>query len=410
MKPSQAQEGVSPPWKRILYFMLFVEIVTAIGFSSIFPFLPLYVESLGAVSRLGTQTLAGLVFSAQAVTMTIASPIWGALADRWGRKPMVMRATFGGAVILVLMAFVRSAEELVFLRGVQGLITGVMGSVNALVAGIVPRERVGYAMGVMQVGMGVGLGVGPMIGGFIADLFGYDAAFFLTAALLATGGLIVLFGVDEGFVRPETLQTRRSRFWENWGRIFKAPGVAVTYMLRFANQVGRIIYVPILPMFVLLLLDNPERVNSVTGLAIGISSAAGAAFALVSGNLGDRIGHRRILILCALACTVLYVLQSMAQSDIQLLVLQSCTGIALGGIATAISALLARCTRMGEEGAVYGLDNAVSSGARALGPMIGVGVAGLLGVRAVFGAIAMLYFIATLLALWGLPKGSGKGR
>lgn len=403
MRPSQLQEDASPPWKRILYFMLFVQIVTTMGFSSIFPFLPLYVESLGSVSRLSTKALTGLVYTAQALTMMITSPIWGALADRWGRKPMVVRATLGGAVILVLMAFVRSAEELVFLRAVQGMITGVVGSVNALVAGMVPRERAGYAMGVMQVGLGVGIGLGPMIGGFIADLFGYDAAFFLTAALLAVAGLIVLFGVDEGFVRSETLQIRRPRFWENWGRIVSAPGVAITYTLRFAHQIGRIVYLPILPMFVLLLLDNPDRVNSVTGLAIGICSAAGAVFALVLGNLGDRMGHRRILILCTLAGTAFYMLQSQVQNDIQFLVLQFCIGIAIGGITTAISALLARITPMGEEGAVYGLDNAISAGARALGPMIGVAIAGFLGVRAVFGAIAVLYFISALLAVWGLP-------
>ena len=148
------QNSEPPSWNRTLYILVFVQIVTTIGFSSIFPFLPLYVASLESVSPLSTEVLAGLVFSAQALTMTIASPFWGVLADKWGRKPMVVRATLGGAVIVLLMAFVRTAEELVFLRFIQGMITGVVGSMNALVAGIVPRERMGYAMGLMQVGGG----------------------------------------------------------------------------------------------------------------------------------------------------------------------------------------------------------------------------------------------------------------
>ena len=71
--------------------------MTAVGFSIIFPFLPLYIKELGASSNLGIEFLAGLVFSGQAFTMMIAAPIWGTLADRYGRKIMVERALFGGA-------------------------------------------------------------------------------------------------------------------------------------------------------------------------------------------------------------------------------------------------------------------------------------------------------------------------
>ena len=256
-------EKIDPPsWKQTLYILLFIQIVTTIGFSSIFPFLPLYVGSLRSVSPLSTEVLAGLVFSAQAFTMTIASPFWGVLADRWGRKSMVVRATLGGAVVVLMMAFVRTAEELVFLRFIQGMITGVIGSINALVAGIVPRERMGYAMGLMQVGAGVGVGLGPLIGGVVADAFGYDAAFFITSALLLVAGVVVIFGVDEGFVKkPDQAGQSRSLLW-SWRRIITSSGVSLTYTLRFLNQVGRMAYFPILPLFVLALLHNPERVNS----------------------------------------------------------------------------------------------------------------------------------------------------
>ena len=92
------------PWQRTLYIMFVAQLMTAIGFSSIFPFFPLYVKQLGSSTGLSLELLAGLVFSSQAFTMMIASPIWGALADRYGRKLMVERAMFGGSVILLLMA------------------------------------------------------------------------------------------------------------------------------------------------------------------------------------------------------------------------------------------------------------------------------------------------------------------
>ena len=403
MTPSAPEKPAAAPWRRTLYIMVFTQTITGVGFSSIFPFLPLYVKSLGAVTSLGTDLLSGLVFSAQAFTMMIASPFWGALADRWGRKLMVERAMFGGAVILLLMAFVRSAEELVLLRTIQGLITGTIGAANALVASQVPRERTGYAMGLLQVGMGCGVGLGPVIGGALADAFGYQAAFYVTSALLAISGTIVFFGVEEKFVAPDAAGGRRPGLGSEWRHIFAAPGVLATYSLRFTDSLVRMLFIPILPLFALELIAEATGVNSFTGLVIGSAAAAAAVFAVVFGRLGDRIGHRWIVITCSLLGCGSFLLQSMATSAWYFLFLQVAAGIAHGGVITGVSALLARYTVCGEEGAVYGLDNSINAGARALAPMIGVSVAIWLGLRAVFSAAALLYLMAALLALRGLP-------
>jgi DHA1 family multidrug resistance protein-like MFS transporter len=385
--------------------MFFAQMISAVGFSSIFPFLPLYVKSLGAATSLvSIELLTGLVFSLQAFTMMVASPVWGALADRWGRKLMVERAMFGGTLILGLMAFVRSAEELVLLRGLQGLITGTIGAANALVAAAVPRERVGYAMGLLQVGMGLGVGLGPIIGGAVADVLGYRAAFFVTAALLLTAGGVVYFGVEEQFQRAEPPGNAGRGWLGEWRRILSAPGVAMTYAMRFVNQTGRLIFVPVLPLFLLTLLESPDRINSFTGLVIGTASAATAVFAIYFGRLGDRVGHRRIIFASSLACTLAFALQGLATAGWQLLLLQVAAGAALGGIVPGISALLAQYTPRGSEGAVYGLDNSVTSGARTLGPLLGVGIAAWLGYRAVFITAAVLYLIPAFVALWRLPQ------
>jgi MFS transporter, DHA1 family, multidrug resistance protein len=147
------------PWQRTLAILFVAQFFTAVGFSTIFPFLSLYVAELGSSTRLSVEFLAGAVFSAQALTMMVASPIWGAVADRYGRKLMVQRAMFGGAIILFLMAFVRTAEELVLLRAIQGLITGTVAAANALVAATAPRSRSGFAMGSLLVGLTTGVAV-----------------------------------------------------------------------------------------------------------------------------------------------------------------------------------------------------------------------------------------------------------
>ena len=404
MMPPHVDKPAATSWRKTLYIMVFCQVITSVGFSSIFPFLPLYVKSLGSATALGTEVLSGLVFSSQALTMMIASPIWGALADRWGRKLMVERAMFGGALLLGLMAFVRSAEELVLLRAIQGMITGTIGAANALVASVVPRERSGFAMGLLQVGLAAGVGLGPIIGGAVADAFGYRAAFYVTSALLAAAGIIVAIGVRENFVAPAKTGSRKPGFWKEWRHILTAPGVVGTYALRFMDSLSRMAFIPILPLFALELIAQASQVNSFTGLVIGSASAAAAVFAVFFGRLGDRTGHRPIVIACAFGGFGSFLLQAWVGSGWQFLLLHLVAGIAHGGIVTGVTALLARYTQCGEEGAVYGLDNSINSGARALAPMIGVSIAMWLGLRAVFGAISLLYLTAALLALWGLPR------
>ena len=396
-------------WKRTLYIVVFAQVVTSIGFSSFFPFLPLYVADLGAVSRLSVEFLSGLAFSGQAFMMMIASPVWGMIADRYGRKLMVERAMFGGAVVIGLMAFARSAEELVLLRAIQGLITGVVSAHNALVASVVPRERTGYAMGLLQVGLGIGVALGPLIGGLVADLFGYRSAFYVTGALLFVSGIVVWLGIEEDFRPTSAASPAKPTFTQKWNRILSAPGVLVTYSLRFISQFGRMMIYPILPFFVQSLMNDPSRVNTFTGLVVGTNSVFVTLSAIYLGRLGDRIGHRLILICCFMGGALAFLPQGFVAAPWQLLVLQALAGATMGGIIPSISALLARYTPQGEEGVVYGLDNSVNAGARALAPILGASVAMWMGLPTTFTATCLLFFMAGILSLWRLPREKASG-
>lgn len=393
-------------WRRTLYIVFTAQVITAVGFSSIFPFLPLYVTDLGSVSGLSVELLSGLVFSAQAFTMMIASPIWGALADRWGRKLMVERAMFGGSVILLLMAFVRSAEELVFLRALQGTVTGTVSAANALVASVAPRQRTGFAMGMLQVGLGAGLALGPLIGGVVADAYGYAPAFFVTATLLLAAGLLVFVGVEEDFQPPEGDGLSPLAFRRKWVEILRLSGVRITYGLEFLSYLGRMMLIPILPLFVAQVLRSDIGVNTFTGLVIGAGSVATTLTAVYLGGLGDRIGYRKVLIVAALGVGVAYGIHTFVQNGWQLLVLTAAAGVALGGVRPSIGALLAEHSQRGDEGAVYGLDNSVRAAGRALAPLLGSLIAVWLGIRAAFPAAALVMLATAWMAWRMLPKSS----
>ena len=393
-------------WQRTLAFMFVAQLLSAVGFSTIFPFLPLYVESLGmaspAAQALGLEFWVGAVFSVQGITMMLSAPIWGALADRFGRKMMVRRAMFGGSVIILLMAFADSVETLIILRAIQGMVTGVVAANNALVASVAPRERMGYAMGMMQMGLWSGVAVGPLIGGVMADFVGFEAAFILTAVLLFLGGLLVHFGVKEYFT--PRVHSHGYNFLADWQQVMATPGVSSVYLIRFVVWLGRNVIIPFAPLFMASLLADGARVGTFTGLMIGVASATGTGSAIYLGRLADRIGAKRVLVVSAVFAALFYLPQGFVESAWQLIVLQGLTGAAFGGIMPSLSALLSLYTQTGEEGAVYGLDNAVMSGGRAAAPLLGAALVFTVGFRGMFVATGGMLLATALLALWILPE------
>jgi DHA1 family multidrug resistance protein-like MFS transporter len=394
---------ITEPWQRTLYIAFFGQLVSAAGFSLIFPFLPLYVNELGTQTSLSLEFWAGMAISSQAITMMLASPLWGALADRYGRKIMLERAMFGGAVVMSLMAFPRSAEELAMLRALQGVITGTISASNALVAAEAPRDRLGYAMALLQVGLWSGVAVGPLLGGVMADAWGFRIPFIVTGGLLLASGILIWRGVHEDFSPPPPPAARRSGMLARWHEILTLPGVGVTYTLRFLAGVGQLLIQPVAPLFIQSLMAPGGGVGTVTGVIAGLASAASIGCALLVGRVSDRVGARRVLRLSLLGAGLFYLPQAFVTGVWQLVILQTLMGAALGGVTPTLSALLGRYAEAGEEGAIYGLDNSISSAARAAAPMLGAGIAVWFDLRAAFAASGLIFLVATVLASVGLP-------
>lgn len=397
-----------PEWERTLYILVAAQVLSALAFSNIFPFLPLYIRQLGTSTGLSIELLAGLVYSGQAFAMMIFSPIWGTIADRYGRKLMLERALFGGAVLLFLMGYVQNAEQLVLLRVLQGAITGTISASNALVAAIAPRERLGYAMGLLQVGMWAGFGLGPLTGGILADAFGYRAAFLVTGVMLGLAGLLVFFYVHEKFTPVENPSKQAGRGGDvlrGYWRMLRTPGMSLTYLMRFLGSMGGSMITPVLPIFLLQLMPDPSRVNTIAGITGGLTYGASSVSAIFLGRIGDRVGHRRILAGCALLAGVIYLPQGWSGAVWQLVLLQTLAGVASGGLLPSVSALLARHSQPGEEGSVYGLDNSVGSAARSVAPLLGSGLVEFFGIPAAFLASAVVYlFMGALASGWRLTR------
>lgn len=350
--------------------MFIAQFLASVGFSTIFPFLPNYVEQLGSATGLSIVFLISAVFSSQAVAMMIASPIWGAIADRYGRKPMVERALFGGAIIVLLMGLARNAEELVVLRTIQGLVTGVVSAASSMVVSVTPKDRIGYAMGAMQTASLLGVSIGPVVGGLLEYQFGARLSFIITGILLFLGGFIVLFGVKEQFTPVPKKERPKGNLIAQWGLLLSAPNVLLTYSLRFLAWLARNMMVPFMPLFIITLMPDPSLASVYTGFTIAIASVAGAVSGFTLGRIGDKIGHAKVLIVSAFLTAVLHIPIAFAGSLWSFILFNTFVGYTVGGVLPMISSLLARNTTPEQAGQVYGLDNSVTAAARAIAPMV----------------------------------------
>ena len=146
-----------------------------------------------------------------------------------------------------------------------------------------------------------------------------------------------------------------------WKQVIDTKGVLVTYQMRFLTQMGRMMIVPVIPLFVLELMPDSQHVNAFTGLTVGVASLTTTVSAIFLGRLGDRHGHRWVVILSALIASGLYLIQAHVNSEWGLLILQALVGVAPAGLIPGISALLAQYSAAGMEGAVYGLDNSIEA-------------------------------------------------
>ncbi len=393
-------------WQFTLSVAFVAQVLSAVGYSMMFPFLPLHIETLGSTTGLSTELAAGLVISIQGLTMMITAPFWGVAADRFGRKKMIMRAMFGGAITMAMMGFAQTAEQLIVIRAMQGLVTGTVSANNALVAAATPRRRVGFAMGALQLALWAGVAVGPLLGGVLADHFGYNVPYFLTALLLMAGGFVVLGGITESFsAEKESVKFDPMSLFLGWRDILGTSGVSLALAIRFLSGLARTVIVPIAPLFVVsLIARDAEASNTYAGLFMAVSAAAATFGAVWLGNLGDRISHRKVLLYCSLAAAIFYVPQAFVADIWQLLILQALAGFAAGGLVASPSALLSRYAGSERAGAIFGLENSVMSGSRAAAPLVGATVALMLGMRGVFLAAALVFALIALTAWQLLPQ------
>ena len=368
-----------PRWRRTLYAMWAAELTAIVGFSFAMPFIPFYIRELGVTEQRLVLIWAGILGTAPGLLFAAFAPIWGSLADKYGRKMMVMRAMFGGAVLLTLMGMVNSVSQLLVLRLLQGMVTGTVAAAAALVSSITPSRRLGYSLGLMQTAVFAGMSVGPLLGGMTADRFGYRITFRIAGAFLLLGGCVVLWGAKERFSRPSPEVEQA-----NGGlrKLAHNRGFPTMLAVFFLINLGATIVAPIFPLFVEKLAGPKVKAATATGLILAVSGLVAAITASIIGRLGDRVGHKKVLTGCTLFSGLFCIPQAFA--------------LGAGGTGPTVNAIIAKIAPRDSYGKAYGLAFSVSRLGGAVGPLLGGLVASQLGLRIPFVIMGVLLVMISL--------------
>lgn len=390
-------------WKVNLISVWFGCFFTGLAISQILPFLPLYVSQLGVSSHEALSMWSGLTFSVTFLVSAIVSPMWGSLADRKGRKLMLLRASLGMAIAILLQAFATNVWQLFLLRALMGLTSGYIPNAMALVASQVPRDRSGWAISTLSTAQISGVIGGPLMGGFLADHVGLRAVFLITAVLLMVSFLVTLFLIKEG-ARPTVSKAERL----SGKAVFASlpyPGLMIslfitTMVIQLCNgSVG-----PILALFIQSMAPESNNIAFLSGMIAAVPGISALMSAPRLGKLGDRIGTGRILMATLIVAVVLFFAMSFVTTPLQLGVLRFLLGFADGAMLPAVQTLLIKYSSDRVTGRIFGYNQSFMYLGNVAGPLMGAAVSAMAGFRWVFAATAVVVLVNILQLAWAMRQ------
>ena len=386
------------PWHRNLIVLWFCTFVAGMAFSEIMPFL----SQLGDFTKAQITFYSGLAFAADYAISAISAPLWGIIADKKGRKIMLLRASLGMAVAMGLMGFVTNVWQLVALRALQGVFAGFISNAQALVASQTPRKYSGRALSTLITGAVSGQLFGPVIGGLLAQLFSIRNTFFITAGLLMVAFLLSLFFVQEHF-KP-VAHHREPGDSRNPLAAFQNPRLIIVMLCSTAIvQFGNASIAPIISLYVRELMHYRGPITVVAGIIAALPGISNIFSAPRLGHYGDQHGSGKVLLFGYIFAVIMYFPQGIVTSVVALGILRFAIGISDGALYPEIQTVLTKNTPVHLTSTIFSYNQSFQAIGNMFGALLGGLVAGWFNYNAVFIMTALLLLINLGLILWLVP-------
>lgn len=386
--PASPDENVH--WRRNLAVCFAGSFSTIVAMTLLLPFLPLYVEELGAVGHAAIVQWSGVAYGATFFAAALVAPLWGRLGDRYGRKLMLVRASLGMAICMSLTGMVQSVWQLVLLRLLVGFAGGYASGSTILVAMQAPKARSGWALGVLSAGIMAGNLVGPLIGGALPPLIGIRATFLLAGGVIFLAFLATVFLIKE-MPRPAKPAKAAGPRKGGWAQIPDKRPVAAMLATGMLLMFATMSIEPIITVYVGELVDDPARVTLVSGVVMSAAALGAILSASRLGRLADRVGHWTVIVGALAVAALLLIPQAFVTEGWQLVALRFLMGLALGGLLPCVTSVIRHNVPDGVGGNVLGLSISAQYVGQVAGPVLGGFIGGHFGMPAVFlGTAALL--------------------
>lgn len=388
-------------WKKNLFVAWIGCFFTGASFSLVMPFIPVYVEQLGTPSD-QVELFSGLAISVTAFASAIVAPIWGNLADRKGRKLMMIRAAAGMTVTMGSLAFVPNAYWLLVMRFLNGILSGYIPNATAMIASQAPKEKSGWALGTLSTGAIAGSLIGPSMGGALAQWFGMENVFLITGVLLLVTTLLTIFLVKEDFQpveKNDMISTKE--IFAKMDNLSILIGLFVTTLIL---QIGITTISPILTLYIRELSGNSGNILFVSGLIVSISGVSAVFSSPKLGKLGDKIGNQKVLLAGLTLSFCCYLPMAIVATPLQLGILRFILGFSTGALMPSINTLISKITPPEGVSRIYSYNQMCSNFGQVFGPMVGSTVAHAFNYRAVFIATSLFVLSNILLSLFNFRK------
>ncbi|MCL1846787.1 MAG: MFS transporter [Coriobacteriia bacterium] len=386
-----------PFYKRNLIVLWIGCFATGVGMSMIVPFIPLFIDTLSDFTRQELAFWSGIIASAPFLMQALIAPLWGRLADRYGQKPMLLRASLGMSIIISATGFVTSIWAFLALRAVFGILSGYLVNAIALIAVQTPKEESGRVLGTMNTANVGGMLVGPLLGAFVVTFAGYAQIFFTTGGIIGAAFFLTLFLIKEDFTPVSKGQevSIKTAF-----RIIDNPQLILgmfltTLIIMLANSAIN----PILSLYVRDILPEGESVELWSGIVAAAPGVTTIFAAPRLGALGDRIGTQKVLLFGLGFSALIFIPMGLITSIWLFTALRLLIGVGNAALTPCVQALLSRNTPKEAIGRIFALNQSSQSIGLVVGPLLGASIAGMLAFPYIFFATTLLLLINLLIVL-----------
>ncbi|SMQ79445.1 Predicted arabinose efflux permease, MFS family [Bacillus sp. OV166] len=382
-------------WKRNLWVLWVGVFFTAASFSMVIPFLPIFLLQIGVHEH--TEIWSGLLFSSAFFAGAIASPFWGRMADKYGRKPMIIRAGFVLFVIYTLMAFVTNPYEILVLRILQGLLSGFIPGSIALIGTNTPNNKVGYALSLISTASASGTILGPLLGGGISHLVGNRWAFATAGMIVFIATLLIIFWVVEENFTPSKV---RGSIKTDFKVALSNRPFLLVLILTVLTSCSVMTIEPVLPLYIVKLGGSSENASLLAGVVFSLPGIASALFAPIWGKWADKVGFHRVLFIGLLGGGLGTIAQVLFSEIWGFSFIRFVFGIFFCAVFPALNGLVVKSTPEDFRGRAFSLNQTANQLGGMIGPMIGGFLGGMFPVQSVFIVTGILLLIATSMAFW----------